>query len=110
MGCYSVLSSFYDRVSKESYPLQSDSTLVSPLDGRASFDTNEVSRLTGISPKTIRKYAALGYIPGAFQPAGKCSGWRFKRKALEAWWQSLDATPTRHKHRSANDRAFSRRR
>jgi hypothetical protein len=65
------------------------SRLVSPLDGRASFDTKEVSRLTGMSAKTIRKYAALGYIPGAFQPAGKRSGWRFKRKELETWWQSL---------------------
>jgi hypothetical protein len=82
-------TSFYDSVSKVLYPLQNTSTLVSSLDGRASFDTIEVSRLTGMSPKTIRKYAALGYIPGAFQPAGKCSGWRFKRKELEAWWQSM---------------------
>jgi hypothetical protein len=52
-------SSFYDSVSKVLYPLQNTSTLVSSLDGRASFDTIEVSRLTGMSPKTIRKYAAL---------------------------------------------------
>jgi hypothetical protein len=75
-------------MSIESYTTQS-APLVSPLDGRASFDTNEVSRMTGMSPKTIRKYAALGFIGGAFQPAGKNSGWRFKRRELEAWWQSL---------------------
>jgi excisionase family DNA binding protein len=63
--------------------------LVSPLDGRASFDTAEVARLTGLLQKTLRKYAAAGFIPGAFQPAGKFSGWRFKRKELEAWWASM---------------------
>jgi hypothetical protein len=86
------ISPFYDRVDQEPYPLQKASTLVSPLDGRASFDTIEVSGLTGMSPKTLRKYAALGYIPGAFQPAGKWSGWRFKRKELEAWWQSMGSS------------------
>jgi predicted DNA-binding transcriptional regulator AlpA len=75
-------------MSIESYTPQT-APLVSPLDGRASFDTNEVSRLTGMSAKTIRKYAAAGYFPGAFQPAGKWSGWRFKRKELEAWWTSM---------------------
>jgi hypothetical protein len=75
-------------MSIEPYPPQS-APLVSPLDGRASFNTNEVSRMTGMSPKTIRKYAALGFIGGAFQPAGKHSGWRFKRRELETWWQSL---------------------
>ncbi len=65
------------------------STLVSPFDGRASFDTLEVSRMTGMTPKTIRKYALLGFIPGAFQPGGKCSGWRFKRKELEQWWMTM---------------------
>jgi hypothetical protein len=75
-------------MSIELYPPQ-NALLVSPLDGRASFNTNEVSQMTGMSPKTIRKYAALGFIDGAFQPAGKHSGWRFKRRELEAWWQSL---------------------
>ena len=86
------ISPFYDSVNQETYPPQSTATLVSPLDGRASFDTIEVSGLTGMSPKTLRKYAALGYIPGAFQPAGKWSGWRFKRKELEAWWQSMGSS------------------
>jgi hypothetical protein len=75
-------------MSIELYPPQT-APLVSPLDGRASFNTNEVSQLTGMTPKTIRKYAALGFILGAFQPAGKHSGWRFKRRELENWWQSL---------------------
>lgn len=66
-----------------------ETPLISPLDRRASIDTIEVSKLTGLAPKTIRKYAALGYIPGAFQPGGKCSGWRFKCKELNAWWESM---------------------
>jgi hypothetical protein len=59
--------SFYVDVTVELYPLQQTQTLISPLDGRASLNTIEVSRVTGMSPKTIRKYAAAGYIPGAFQ-------------------------------------------
>jgi hypothetical protein len=76
-----------------------ESTLVSPLDGRASFDTVEVSQMTGMAQKTIRKYAAAGFIPGAFQPAGKFSGWRFKRKELEAWWASMGSGRATNKRR-----------
>lgn len=72
--------------------IEINSPLISPLDGRASFDTSEVAQMTGLSPKTLRKYASLGYIAGAFQPGGKRSGWRFKRKELEVWWQSLGVT------------------
>ena len=86
-------------MSKVLYPLQNASTLVSTLDGRVSFGTIEVSRLTGMSPKTIRKYAGLGFIPGAFQPAGKHSGWRFKRRELEAWWQTLGTEKPRLRRR-----------
>ena len=85
-------------MSIELYPPQS-TPLVSPLDGRASLNTNEVSQLTGMSAKTIRKYAGLGYISGAFQPAGKHSGWRFKRRELEAWWQALGTEKHRTRRR-----------
>jgi predicted site-specific integrase-resolvase len=85
-------------MSIEPYPPQS-ATLVSLLDGRASFNTNEVSQLTGMSPKTIRKYAAAGYISGAFQPAGKWSGWRFKRKELETWWASMGSDKSNRRTR-----------
>jgi hypothetical protein len=80
---------FYHKVTIDPCPPRNVPTLISPLDGRASFNTIEVSQLTGMSPKTIRKYAAAGYIAAAFQPAGKWSGWRFKRKELETWWASM---------------------
>jgi predicted site-specific integrase-resolvase len=85
-------------MSIELHPPQS-ATLVSPLDGRASFNTNEVSQLTGMSAKTIRKYAGLGFIPGAFQPAGKWSGWRFKKKELETWWTSMGTETSKRRIR-----------
>jgi hypothetical protein len=91
--------SFYVDVTIEPYPLQQTQTLISPLDGRASFNTIEVSQLTGMSAKTIRKYAGLGYIPGAFQPAGKWSGWRFKRKELETWWASMGSDKSNRRTR-----------
>ena len=91
--------SFSVDVTIEPYPLQKTQTLISPLDGRASFNTIEVSGMTGMSPKTIRKYAATGYIPGAFQPAGKWSGWRFKRKELETWWASMGSDKSNRRTR-----------
>ena len=57
-----------------------------PLYEAQSVNTAQVSRRTGFAVRTVQKYARLGIIPGAFQPAGKRSGWRFKIKPLEEWW------------------------
>jgi hypothetical protein len=70
---------FYSRVTIVPCTPRNVPTLISPLDGRASFNTIEVSEFTGMKPKTIRKYAAAGYIPGAFHrlasgPAGDSRG------------------------------------
>jgi excisionase family DNA binding protein len=63
-----------------------EATLISPLDGRDSLKLSEVAKLTGLSRRTLARYAKQGRIPGAFQQGGKNTGWRFKRKPLEAWW------------------------
>jgi hypothetical protein len=77
-------------------------TLISPLDQRASLSSAEVSRITGIQPKTLIKYAhELGPKMGAFQPNGKWSGWRFKRKALEEWWAAFDTGRSTNKRRKS---------
>ena len=68
----------------------SNESLVPLLDESKSISAAEVSRWTGIKLRTIQKYARLGVIPGAFQPAGRRSGWRFKRKPLEEWWTAFD--------------------
>jgi hypothetical protein len=65
------------------------STLLSPLDARASLDSAEVAEVTGYTQKTIRKYARLGLIPGAYQPFGKRGGWRFKRALFQKWWDKM---------------------
>lgn len=62
-------------------------SLIPLLDESKSVSAVEVSKWTGLKLRTVQKYARLGIIPGAFQPAGKRSGWRFKRNVLEAWWQ-----------------------
>jgi excisionase family DNA binding protein len=48
----------------------------------------EVAAVIRQHPRTIRRLARMGTIPGAFQAAGKGGGWRFKRKEFELWWKA----------------------
>jgi excisionase family DNA binding protein len=48
----------------------------------------EVAQIMRFHPRTISRLARTGQIPGAFQPAGKRGGWRFKRKEFGAWWEA----------------------
>ena len=60
-----------------------------PLNESQSVSADEVAKRTGLHLRTVQRYARLGIIPGAFQPGGKGSQWRFKRKTLEEWWAKL---------------------
>jgi excisionase family DNA binding protein len=64
------------------------SELLFPLHAAASVSLAEVAEKTGIHVDTLRKKGRTGRIPGAFQVGGS-GAWRFKRKELEAWWESL---------------------
>jgi len=48
----------------------------------------EVAAIIRQHPRSVRRHARMGTIPGAFQVYGKGGGWRFKRKAFELWWKA----------------------
>jgi excisionase family DNA binding protein len=66
-----------------------EETLITTLSRAKSVSIDDVAEWTGLKRETIQRLARTGRIPGAFQPAGKWGAWQFKRKELEAWWQSL---------------------
>ena len=47
---------------------------------------NFVGDLAGYSPNTIRRYAAQGVIPGAFQ-MDEGFAWKFDRTTVVKWWE-----------------------
>jgi hypothetical protein len=53
----------------------------------------EVAAIINRQPATVRKYARIGIIPGAFQTRGRRGHWSFKRKAFEAWWAKQGENP-----------------
>jgi excisionase family DNA binding protein len=48
----------------------------------------EVAAIMRHHPRTVRRHARMGAIPGAFQVSGKGGGWRFKRKQFASWWEA----------------------
>lgn len=67
--------------------------LLSPFNKSSQpLTVEEVASIIRKEPRTVRKYARIGIIPGAFQDVGKRGHWRFKRKAFEAWWQKQGAS------------------
>jgi len=51
---------------------------------RQSIKAAEAADLTGISHRSLRRYAAQGLIPGAYR-VGTHGKWRFGREQLVAW-------------------------
>jgi hypothetical protein len=48
----------------------------------------------GLSPRTLRRYAAKGIVPGGRQESGRDGSWYFRREVIEKWWANLtDGTP-----------------
>jgi predicted DNA-binding transcriptional regulator AlpA len=69
-----------------------DNQLLTSLDRRKSVSLEEVSKITGIGVRSLRRYMKKGLIPGGFQPGGYHSEWRFKRDEIEAWWAAQGAS------------------
>ena len=55
-------------------------------DAPKTVSINYVADLTGYSPHTIRRYAAQGVIPGAFQ-MDEGFAWKFDRATVVKWWE-----------------------
>ena len=48
----------------------------------------------GLSPRTLRRYATKGIVPGGRQESGRNGSWYFRRQVIEKWWANLtDGTP-----------------
>jgi hypothetical protein len=62
--------------------------LLSPFSkSQQPLTVEEVAAIIRKQPRTVRKYARIGIIPGAFQDIGKRGHWRFKRKVFQTWWE-----------------------
>ncbi len=59
--------------------------ILSPLDKRRSIGLTEAARVLGIPPRTLRRHAVEGAIPGAFRIGKRRSHWRFRTDILEYW-------------------------
>ena len=60
--------------------------ILSPLDKRRSIGLTEAARVLGIAPRTLRRHAAEGAVPGAFRIGKRRSHWRFRTDLLECWF------------------------
>ena len=61
--------------------------ILSPLDKRRSIGLAEAARVLGIAPRTLRRHAAEGAVPGAFRIGKRRSHWRFRTDVLEGWFE-----------------------
>ncbi len=62
--------------------------ILSPLDKRRSIGLTEAARVLGIPPRTLRRHAVEGAIPGAFRIGKRRSHWRFRATTRDATWIS----------------------
>jgi excisionase family DNA binding protein len=60
--------------------------ILSPLDKRRSIGVAEAARVLGIAPRTLRRHAAEGTIPGAYR-CKRRSHWRFRLYLFECWFE-----------------------
>jgi Helix-turn-helix domain len=65
--------------------------ILSPLDKRRSIGLAEAARVLGIPPRTLRRHAAEGAVPGAFRIGKRRSHWRFRTDVLECWFERQGA-------------------
>lgn len=65
--------------------------ILSPLDKRRSIGLTEAASVLGIAPRTLRRHAAEGTIPGAFRIGKRRSHWRFRTDLLECWFERQGA-------------------
>jgi excisionase family DNA binding protein len=57
-------------------------------DKRKTLTLVELAELSGIRKTTLREWARLKQIPGAFRST-KYGRWLFRREDLEAWWADI---------------------
>ena len=69
--------------------------ILSPLDKRRSIALSEAAQVLGIPPRTLRRHAAEGEIPGAFRIGKRRAHWRFRRDILEVWFERQGAGVSR---------------
>jgi predicted DNA-binding transcriptional regulator AlpA len=65
--------------------------ILSPLDKRRSIGLSEAASVLGIAPRTLRRHATEGAIPGAFRIGKRRSRWRFRTDMLEYWFERQGA-------------------
>jgi excisionase family DNA binding protein len=65
--------------------------ILSPLDKRRSIRLTEAASVLGIAPRTLRRHAAEGAVPGAFRIGKRRSHWRFRTDMLEHWFERQGA-------------------
>ena len=58
--------------------------ILSPLDKRRSIGLAEAALVLGIPPRTLRRHAAEGAVPGAFRIGKRRSHWRFRTEFWNA--------------------------
>jgi len=65
--------------------------ILSPLDKRRSIGLTEAAEALGIPPRTLRRHAAEGAMPGAFRIGNRRSHWRFRTDLLACWFERQGA-------------------
>ena len=65
--------------------------ILSALDKRRSIGLTEAAEALGIPPRTLRRDAAEGAIPGAFRIGNRRSHWRFRTDMLQRWFERQGA-------------------
>jgi hypothetical protein len=58
------------------------------LDKRRAINGREAANLVGVTLRTLRRYAELGFVPGAYRVG--TGHWRYKRRELLDRWARLD--------------------
>jgi excisionase family DNA binding protein len=72
----------------DSAAMQVPATPSPQLNKRWAINAREAANLVGVTLRTLRRYAELGLVPGAYRVG--TGHWRYKRRELLDWWMRLD--------------------
>jgi excisionase family DNA binding protein len=80
----------YEYAPNEKYAGDSAAMQVPPpqVDNRRAIKGREAANMVGVTLRTLRRYAELGLVPGAYRVG--TGHWRYKRRELLDWWMRLD--------------------
>jgi len=79
----------------DSVALQVPPIVSAGLDRRRAIKEREAAELVGVTLRTLRRYAELGLVPGAYRVG--TGHWRYKRRELLDWWDKLQGAAVRHR-------------